>query len=104
MTKDKVPTDKELRELIKKAEYDDNKLVPYLGWFWRDLDEDNQLLSLTSGEVWIDPANKWDYPYTRMTKGDTKKLKVMIADICKRAIKLKRLLNKYKDKMKERGS
>jgi len=44
------------------------KALPYLGWYWRDVDYDYIVLGYTSGTVWVMQNNKWDYPSYRCSK------------------------------------
>ncbi|MHA1869059.1 MAG: hypothetical protein ACTSXD_13530 [Candidatus Heimdallarchaeaceae archaeon] len=70
---------KELNELVDELEeYTDRKIIPYLGWYWRYIEEDdvnNLPLSLPDSEGekfwWIDIPRKWGYPHYRCTKRET---------------------------------
>jgi len=60
---------RKLNDLVRKVEDKTlgmDKVIPYLGWFWRDIDEDTEYLifSLPKGSdyYWLDEAQKWDYP------------------------------------------
>ena len=77
----------ELNELVDELEkYTEMKFMPYLGWYLRDIDEDdatNLPLSRPEGEDfwWIDVPRKWDYPHYRCTERESRL-------ILKKAIKL----------------
>lgn len=57
---------KEINQLMKKydSEGDSEKLIDYLGWWWRNMDEDSdsEMFSHLDGKWWLDCAGKWDYP------------------------------------------
>ena len=60
---------RKLNELVRKSEDTTlgmDKIIPYLGWFWRDIDEDTEYLVFSrpkgSNYYWLDEAQKWDYP------------------------------------------
>ena len=68
---------KEFNELVDKLEkFTEMKIVPYLGWYWRDIDEDdanNLPLSFPRGENfwWVDIPGKWDFPHYHCTKKES---------------------------------
>jgi len=68
----------ELNKLMKQESVlGDRKIIPYLGWYWRDieaLDSQNIQLSMPEGEqfYWIDVARKWDYPSLYCSEEQTK--------------------------------
>lgn len=76
----------ELNELMK-TEIDgfdeENKVFPYLGWFWRNIDDDYEAdglpMSYYGGIWWLDEAGKWSYPQKRLSVEETNKaLKIWI--------------------------
>ena len=77
----------ELNELVDEiGKLTEVKVVPYLGWFWRNINEDdanNLPLSLPEDEKiwWIDIPRKWDYPHYRCTEKESRL-------ILKKAVKL----------------
>lgn len=42
----------------------DEKLVPYLGWWWREIGPDYPSIRMSwlEGHWWIDECGKWAYP------------------------------------------
>ena len=56
-----------LNELASNlAKISDQRIIPYLGWYWRDITDfhiENLVLSLpeNSDFYWLDVARKWDY-------------------------------------------
>lgn len=99
--------DIELGNLVRKAqEYLPDKGIPYLGWFWRDLDDFRReiTLSLCDGQVFIDQANKWDYPSCHTTVSDGEIIRKLITDISTKQIELGELLNTYKSKLLEKSN
>ena len=70
-----------LNELMKHPliEDMDDKLIPFLGWGWRDVDPAYGRLhmSWTEDKWWIDEAGKWSYPVeSMMNKRQTKFLSI----------------------------
>ncbi len=61
----------------------DNKIIPYLGWYWRSIEifeAKGITVSLYNGLWWIDETGKWDCPKKRLTTEDTNKaLKLWIS-------------------------
>lgn len=75
----------ELNELMKtelEGFDEDNKVFPYLGWFWRSIDDyeaEGLPMSYHEGYWWLDEAGKWDYPKRRLSVEETNKvLKIWI--------------------------
>ena len=94
----------ELDDLVIKAEENrDNKIIPYLGWFWREFPDYMQEvdLALCEGKIWIDNAKKWSYPYCKSSIEDAIKIKELIKDIAIKNIELSNILESYKDKMND---
>ena len=62
----------------------DEKLIPYLGWVWRDITPEipRFVLSWHEGHWWIDEARKWGYP-SKMIEGEEaiKLLKMCITTV-----------------------
>jgi len=73
-----------LHNLEEEPLFETGKAVPYIGWFWRDVDFDAETYSFgicrstgtaINGMILEDPStfvgfmenNKWDYAYTRDT-------------------------------------
>jgi len=55
-----------LNELMESEDLiNENKAIPYLGWWWRDISPDIPRLTLSwpseDGPGWIDEARKWGY-------------------------------------------
>jgi hypothetical protein len=98
--------DLELGELIRKAEeYLPDKGIPYLGWFWRDFADYRReiTLSLCEDKVYIDEANKWDYPSCKTTVEDGEKIREYVSEISRMQIELGEILNSYKPKLLEKS-
>lgn len=55
---------KEINELMKNNDFVGEKPFNYLGWFWRnlDVDDESEMFSFLDGIWWLDCAGKWDYP------------------------------------------
>ena len=56
---------KKLNELMRHPLIDnmDEKPIPFLGWYWRDIEPEfgRLYLSWLDGKWWIDEAGKWPY-------------------------------------------
>lgn len=46
------------------------KVIPYLGWYWRDVYANDISLGYHKDRVWVMQNNKWDYPEYRCTAGE----------------------------------
>ena len=122
-------SDEELKEIVKElnklareiSRHYDQKPIPYLGWFWRDIENSNalsvslpidDLKELDEEEIekefdreilWIDVAFKWDYPHITLSEKESRELILIAYEIAKdfkRWIeKSKELKAKYKDKL-----
>lgn len=46
------------------------KALPYLGWYWRDVDYDYIVLGYAGGVVCIMQKDKWGYPSYRCTQSE----------------------------------
>lgn len=83
----------------------DGKAIPYLGWYWRDLESWEQehgvqLSAPNPGVVAIDVAQKWEYPCCKMSPADTKFLAGLLAAMGRCKYQILALLLSYSDKMK----
>ena len=76
---------KEINDLMSNGDMGPWKLIPYLGWVWRDINRDDTFgwnLQLSKNEdtdyYWLDVAQKWDYPSIEWADiGDEKMLEIL---------------------------
>lgn len=69
---------------LEEREYDfhdTGKSLPYIGWYWRDtnLEENSVSIGKTdTGLVGVMENNKWSYPERRMTESECSKFKELL--------------------------
>jgi hypothetical protein len=59
----------------------EQKPIPYLGWFWRNVDPDEEKIpvALADDTWWLCVRNKWDYPEKELTKEESiEALKILL--------------------------
>ena len=96
----------EINELMSNGDMGPWKLIPYLGWVWRDINKHPDFgwnLQLSKAEesdyYWLDVAQKWDYDSIEWCDvGDEKMLKILtkIRDALKVNLELIDILNRTK--------
>ncbi|MDB5733325.1 MAG: hypothetical protein JWQ03_3220 [Variovorax sp.] len=60
-----------------------DKVLPYIGWFWRDVDFDSRITLGDCGKfVGFMESNKWGYPEGEVTEEQDAEIKRQILDIC----------------------
>ena len=100
----------ELNQLMHKLEEIESewKPIPYLGWFWRDIDKfDSRHLPLSLPEdedfLWLDIPRKWSYPFYICNEIESRKVLELLIDMVNAFLKYLEYTNKLKKKLKERS-
>jgi hypothetical protein len=70
------------REYCDGTKDDDEKVIPYMGWFWRNTNfADKRIpIGFYGGHVGIMENNKWDYPERYMTTAEADQLIALLDD------------------------